>query len=152
MDPISFLGLLSAAGSIAGAIALTIKNLSDIRSQYTDADLRIRLLIAELSAVKSALTQIHDWVHYLDETHKQVDIVNGLNISLEGCQLAVDALAEEVLNLVGDASSSSRLSPGFRLRTRYAWSESTMKEHQDRLHRQVAILQLLLQAAQSYVL
>jgi hypothetical protein len=47
------LGLLTTAGTIATTITLTIKTLSDLRGQYKDADLRIRLLIGELSTVKS---------------------------------------------------------------------------------------------------
>lgn len=63
MEPVSILGLLSSAGTIATAIAITIKTLSDLRGQYQDADVRIRLLIGELSTVKSALSQINDWAH-----------------------------------------------------------------------------------------
>ena len=142
------IGLLSAAGSIATTITYTIKSLSQLRGQYKDADLRIRLLINELATVKSALNQINDWTHYLDDTHKQADVVDGLKVSLEGCKVAMDALAEEVKQLVGDTPRDSSLTPGFRGRTRYAWNESTLQEHENRLRAQVAALQLLLQAVQ----
>ena len=147
MEPISVIGLLSTAGTLASAITVTIKSLSDLRGQYKDADLRIRLLIGELSTVKSALTQINDWTHYLDDTHQQSDVVAGLKVSLEGCQLALDALAEEVQSLLGGAIPDSR-SMSFRMRTRYVWSESSLKDHESRLRAQIAALQLLLQAVQ----
>ena len=152
MEPVSILGLLSTAGALASTITASIKSLSDLRNQYKDADVRIRLLIGELSTVKSALTQINDWTHYLDDTHRQIDVVEGLRVSLEGCQLALDALAEEVRSLLGGAPLESSANPGLRARTRYVWSESSLNEHENRLRAQIAALQLLLQAVQWYAL
>ncbi len=140
------IGLLSTAGTIATTITITIKTLSELRGQYKDAELRIRLLIVELSTVKSALNQIKDWSDYLDDTHKQADVVNGLKVSLDGCDLAMNALADEVKQLVGDTTPEAGLNPGFRAKTRYAWSESNLQEHQNRLRAQIAALQLLLEA------
>ncbi len=146
MDPLSIIGLLSTAGTIATTITFTIKSLSDLRGQFQDADVRIRLLIGELSTVKSALNQINDWAHYLDDTHRQADVVEALKVSLDGCQLAIDALAEEVRLLLRGATPNSSL--GFRTKRRYAWSESSLKEHENRMHAQIAALQLLLKAVQ----
>lgn len=146
MDPLSVIGLLSTAGTIATTITVTIKSLSDLRGQIQDADIRIRLLIGELSTVKSALNQINDWTHYLDDTHRQADVVEALKVSLEGCQLAIEALAEEVRSLLKGATPDSSL--GFRKRTRYAWSESSLNEHEGRMHAQIAALQLLIKAVQ----
>ena len=148
MDPISVIGLLSTAGTIASTITVTIKRLSDIRGQLRDADVRIRLLIGELSAVKSALNQINDWTHYLDDSHRQADVVQGLQISLEGVQLAMDALAEEVRLMLGSTTPESTLTQDVRLRIKYAWKESSLTEHENRLRAQIAALHLLLQAVQ----
>lgn len=145
-DPVSIISLLSAAGTISSSITVTIKALSDIRSQFADAKLRISLLIAELSTVKSVLSQVHDWTYYLDDTHQYAEVVRDLQISIDGCQLAMQALAEEVAKVVGD--SSPQMNTGFRTKTRFSWSEASMKQHQDRLHGQVAMLQVLLHAVQ----
>ena len=138
MEPISIIGLLSTAGTLASTITITIKSLSDLRRQQKDADVQIRLLIGELSTVKSALTQINDWTHYLDDTHRQADVVAGLKVSLEGCQLALDTLAEEVRSLLGDAIPDSSLYSSFWMRTRYVWSASSLKDHESRLRAQTA--------------
>ena len=149
MDPASIVGLVSASGTIIKAITATVKGLSDLRGKYAGADLRIRLLIGELSTVKSALNQIHDWIEYnLVDSPTEADLVEGLSISLDGCQAAMDVLAEEVAWLGGGFAPSSRLDVNLRTRAKYAWNESSMKDHQDRLHAQIAALQLLLQAAQ----
>lgn len=146
MDPVSIIGLLTTAATIASSITVTIKDLSQLKGQYKEADVRIRLLIGELSTVKSALTQINDWTHYLDDTHRQADVVEALKVSLEGCQLAIDALAEEVRTLLKGAMPDSSL--GFRIRARYAWSEVSLNDHENRMRAQIAALQLLLKAVQ----
>lgn len=148
MEPTSIIGLLCTAGTIASTITITIKRLSDLRGQLKDADTRIRLLIGELSAVKSALNQINDWTHYLDDTHRQADVVEGLQVSLEGVQVAMDALAEEIRLLIGCVTPDSSLTQDLRLRIKYAWNESSLTEHENRLRAQIAALHLLLQAVQ----
>lgn len=149
MDPASIVGLISASGTIVSAITFTVKGLSDLRGRFSGADLRIRLLIGELSTVKSALNQIRDWVEFnLVGAPTETELVDGLHVSLDGCKVAMTVLAEEVAALSGTTSSDSQFSLSFGTRAKYAWSESSMKEHQDRLHAQVAALQLLLQASQ----
>jgi len=148
MDPASIVGLISASGTIVSAITFTVKGLSDLRGRFSDADLRIRLLIGELSTVKSALNQIRDRVEFnLVGAPTEAELVDGLHVSLDGCKVAMTVLAEEVAALSGTTASNSQFNLRFSTRAKYAWSESSMKEHQDRLHAQVAALQLLLQAA-----
>ncbi|KAL8949562.1 MAG: hypothetical protein Q9222_004336 [Ikaeria aurantiellina] len=148
MDPASILGLIATAGTIAGTITKTIKDLSELRGTYTDASLRIRLLIKELSTIKSSLNQINDWAHFLDYQQNQEDLREALQVALDGVELAMGALAEEVGGLVPDTSMAAKVELGFRARTKYAWNEQNMKEHENRLRAQVSALQLLLQAAQ----
>lgn len=148
MDPASILSLISTAGTIAAQITKTIKDLSDLRATYIESNVRIKLLIKELSTVKSSLTQINDWAHFLDETHDQVDLKDALQVALDGVELAMEALAEEVRALVPGATPASHLQMGFRAKTKYAWNEQNMKEHENRLRAQISALNLLLQAAQ----
>ncbi|KAI4096922.1 MAG: hypothetical protein LQ344_000723 [Seirophora lacunosa] len=148
MDPASILSLISTAGTIAAQITKTIKDLSDLRATYIESNVRIKLLIKELSTVKSSLTQINDWAHFLDETHDQVDLKDALQVALDGVELAMEALAEEVRALVPDVTPASHLQMGFRAKTKYAWNEQNMKEHENRLRAQISALNLLLQAAQ----
>ena len=148
MDPASILGLIATAGTIAGAITQTIRDLSDIRAQFTDADVRVRLLIQELSTIKSSLTQINDWAHILDTSHNQTELRDALQVALDGVELAMGALGEEVHNLVRETSTASRVELGFRAKTKFAWEEKNLKEHESRLRAQVSALQLLLQASQ----
>lgn len=145
MEPVSILGLIATAGTIAGAITKTISFLSELRGQYTDADVRVRLLIKELSTIKSSLTQINDWAHFLDTSNNQAELRDALQVALDGVELAMGALAEEVQSLVHDTSATSRLEMGFRAKTKFAWNADVLKEHENRLRAQVSALQLLLQ-------
>lgn len=151
MDPVSILGLAATAGTIASTIAKTIRDLSDLRSQYTDANVRIRLLIQELSTIKSALNQINDWAHFLDDTHNQAELKDALQVALDGVELAMGALAEEVQALVEDTTHLDKVNLPFRAKSKFAWKEQNMMEHENRLRAQVSALQLLLQASQWYL-
>src|SRR5947199_9145049 len=105
MDPITLLSAISATTSILGAITSTVKNLSDLKGKFDGADLTIRLLIAELSTVKSALIQIQDWAQYNStDSPFEEDLANAFNVSLDGCKMAMDVLAEEVSYVVADYS------------------------------------------------
>ncbi|KAI4286724.1 MAG: hypothetical protein L6R35_004023 [Caloplaca aegaea] len=148
MDPATLLSLISTAGTIAGKITKTIRDLSDLRATYVESNVRIKLLIKELSTIKSSLTQINDWAHFLDETHDQIDLKDALQVALDGVELAMEALAEEVRDLLPDATPASHVQLGFRAKTKYAWNEQNIKEHENRLRAQISALNLLLQAAQ----
>ena len=148
MEPVFILSLLSKAGTLTSTVTVSIKGLSDLRSQYNDADIQIRLLIGVLSTVKSALTQISDWTHYLDHTHRQANVVEGLRVSLEGCQVTLDVLAEDISSLLGRGPPESSVDLFLHTKARHTGSESSLKEHEGRLRAQVAALHLLLEAVQ----
>ncbi|QDS76771.1 hypothetical protein FKW77_001903 [Venturia effusa] len=144
MDPISFIGTLASAGTIVAAITKCAHTLARLRGRFQEADITLRLLLAELSAVKAALVQVEDWANYsASNSPVNENLASGFSDSLDGCQLAMNLLGEEV----------SRLAAGFgeneddtRARMRTVWNDSSMKDHQQRLHGQIAALQLLLQA------
>jgi hypothetical protein len=140
MDPLSLIGGVSAAGAIIAAITKTVKNLNDARRTYDGADLTIQSLVYELTTIKFALNQIQEWArNHVPSSPTQRELIQGFKISLEGCRLAMDVMAEEVALLVTKNP--------FMQKAKLVWNDVTMKEHQLRLQSQVAALQLLLQAA-----
>ena len=64
MDPISFIGTLASAGTIVAAITKCAHTLARLRGRFQEADITLRLLLAELSAVKAALVQVEDWANF----------------------------------------------------------------------------------------
>jgi hypothetical protein len=151
MDPISIVGVASASIQIAQCITQIIQGLCTLRGKFKDADMTIRLLIAELSTIRAAVSQLRDWAELnSSDSPKETEYMRGLEVALEGCQAAMDVLAEEIQELVAGIaprSDPASFSLGFMARVRAVWSEDTMKAHQDRLHAQVQALNLLLQAA-----
>ncbi|KAM3075764.1 hypothetical protein ACMFMG_007890 [Clarireedia jacksonii] len=152
MDPASVIGVAASAIQIAGFIGSTIQGLHTLRGKFKDADLTIRLIISKLSTIKAAVFQIRDWAEFnSDDSPKEKQFMNGLHVALDGCQAAIDVLAEEVKDLAAASKtqeSGDFLQLGFRARVTAVWSEDTMKAHEDRLHGQVQALQLLLMAGQ----
>ncbi len=137
---LALIGGISAAGGIIGAITKTVQNLYDAQVRYEGADLSIRLLITELTTIKASLIEIEDWAKNSLGSHpRQRELLEGFRVSLEGCEVAMRVLAEEVAELVSKNP--------FKRRAQYVWNEDGMRDHQDRLRSQVAALQLLLQAA-----
>jgi hypothetical protein len=155
MDPASVIGVAASAIQIAGFIGSTIQGLHTLRGKFKDADITIRLIISKLSTIKAAVFQIRDWAEFnSDDSPKEIQFMNGLHVALDGCQAAIDALAEEVKDLAAASKapeSGDFLQLSFRARVTAVWSEDTMKAHEDRLHGQVQALQLLLMAGQWYV-
>lgn len=146
MDPISFIGTLASAGTIVVAITKCAHTLARLRGRFQQADITLRLLLAELSAVKAALVQVEDWANYnASNSPVNENLASGFSESLDGCQLAMDLLGEEVARLAAGFTDNE---DDFGARMKTVWNEASMKDHQQRLHGQIAALQLLLQAVQ----
>jgi hypothetical protein len=139
-----FGGVAAAAGIIV-TITKLVRGLSDLQSKYSDAENSIRLLIRQLTSMKTSLIQISGWTQLnLAGSPREYEIVEAFKISLEGCQEAMQSMADEVAKLVQDAIAGDSRT----MRTRYVWNEENMKDHQARLDSQVQALQLLLSAVQ----
>lgn len=141
----SAFGFLSGGLQVVQIIGQTIAGLASLRGKYRDADLTIRSLIGELTTIKSAITQLHDWATYNSQSSsRNEEYVEGLDVALDGCQAVMEVLSEEVAALTREDNSIL----GFRARVRVVWNEEMMKDLENRLHAQVRALNLLLQACQ----
>lgn len=144
-DPLSILGGVGAAAGIIATITKTVKNLSDLQTKYSEAEMSIRQLMRQLMAIKASLSQIQDWTELnLSRSPRERELVEAFNISFDGCKEAMNAMADEVAVLAQDALAGDRR----LMRARYVWNEESMKDHQERLDSQVQALQLLLSAVQ----
>ena len=154
MDPISAFGLVAGAFQVTSLITDTAQGLSTLRGRFRDADLTIHLLIVELTTIKSAIAQLHDWSVFNSKGgHDQREYIADLDVALDGCQAIMDVLSEEVAALSGRSLSSDHVGAGvmgLRARARVVWNEDRMKDYQGKLHAQVLALQVLLQACQWY--
>lgn len=139
-----FGGVAAGAGIIV-TITKLVKGLSDLQSKYKEAENSIRLLIRQLTSMKASLIQISDWTQLnLAGSPREDELVEAFKIALDGCQEAMQSMADEVAKLVQDAIAGDSRT----MRARYVWNEESMKDHQARLDSQVQALQLLLSAVQ----
>lgn len=152
MDPVSVIGILSASAQIAQFIGQTIQGLSTLKGRFSDADITIRLLIGQLSTIRAAISQVHDWAQYnSNDSPKEEEYLRGLGVALDGCHAAMEVLDEEIKDLVTGVAANGDSKPlplSFLAKAKVVWSEDIIKTHRDRLHSQVQALQLLLQAGQ----
>ena len=147
MDPISAIGFASAIVQILGALTSTVHSLDKLRGRFSDADFTIHTLIQELGCIKMALTS-------LQELHRQnpsdlmasEEFREQMLTATSGCQIIMQVLSEDVMNLVHGSQSGGIL--GLTSRIKFLWKEDLMKGHQEKLHAQVMALQLLLQVYQ----
>ncbi|GKZ72153.1 hypothetical protein AnigIFM50267_008206 [Aspergillus niger] len=148
MDPVTAIGLLSGAFQIAQYVKDTAGALAHLYGKFKDADLTIRSLIGELTTIRSAITQLHEWASYnVRDSSEPDEYVEGLEVALDGCRAVMEVLSDEVSALTRGAMLSDT-GIGFRTRVKVVWNEDSMKVHQERLRAQVHALQLLLQACQ----
>lgn len=139
MDPLSAIGGIQATGAIVAVIVQTLKNLSDARSRFQNAETALRLLISELTALKAAVLRIEDWARYnFVELEAEHDLNEAFKVSFDGCTIAMEILSKEVDGL--------RSKNPFLMKAKMAWTETGIKEHADRFRSQVAALNLLIQA------
>jgi hypothetical protein len=151
MEAVAIAGLAATALEIAGLIGSTIQGLHSLKGNFQDADTTIRQLINQLSTIKAAVSQICDWAEFnSDGSPKGTEFMNGLKITLDGCQALMQVLSAEVKDL--DVLQRplgllpSRL--GVKDDREIAWNLATMK-HRSMLFGQVqALLQLFLTAGQ----
>ncbi|EQL38310.1 hypothetical protein BDFG_00667 [Blastomyces dermatitidis ATCC 26199] len=148
MDPISAIGVAGGAIQIATLITKTIQSLSTLHGKFSNADLTLNSLIAELLTIKAAITHLHELSKYNSNcTPKHPEYIDGLDVALDGCIAIVDVLSEEVAQLTPISSNEApHRGWGLRAKAKVVWKEDLMREHSQMLHSQVLALQLLLQA------
>lgn len=147
MDPVSAFGVVTGSLQVVQFIGQNIAALASIRGKYKNADVTIRSLIGELSTIKSAITQLHDWATYNAESsssHREYD--QSFDAALEGCTVVMEALSDEVARLTPSATGNDHAVLGFMARVKLVWNDEVMNGLQDQLGTQIQALNLLLQA------
>lgn len=147
MDPISAVGFVSAIAGIVDLIAKGVLSLSDFQSRYRIVDLKVSLLIGQLSTLKTALTQVGHLVQDVAFVPRNRQLVSELSNSLASLETIIGVLDSRLSHLqhnTVDGLSSWR-------RVNFVWDEQTMRDYLSMLDHQVNALGLLLIALQWYV-
>ena len=137
-DPISITALVEGSVGLILQCGSTIKSLNDIAGKYKHAELTLSSIIQEVDIIELAWKRIKDWFEsYTNETG-DVELLERLDKSLKCGTNVISALQDDLLDYGEDRSRIMR-------RSRLAWNESALRDHQYRIRGQVQAMSLLLQ-------
>ena len=141
MDPVTLVGLVSSAVTLATICGSATKDLHTLGSKYKNAKLAILSMAQGLDTMQLAWSKISIWAQYQtpDGLLEEDDFIGRLRRSLETGSLVLDALKEELLIY-------KPLKMGFAQRTKAVWNEGALRSHQERIRDQASSMTLLLQA------
>lgn len=140
-DPISIIGTAGAVANIIDVLAKTIGTIHEVHQQWKNADFTFIDLIAQLTALKAALTKIQEWADTdLADQHHQ--LVMDLDVSVTCCRMLVGEVGAQINDL--HSTSKGSLDQGSRIKL--VFGNSKMEDLQKMIERQTNALTLLLSA------
>lgn len=149
MDPASVvIGVVSGAASLAAMALKTSTFLLGLRDSYTNIEVLILDLASTCRAFEIAWNRIHQWAskHIHQARDSPEPIFEQLLSYSEHSKIVLDALRTDLEKVDPSAKPAWRLSPRSKART--VLHEKGLKDHGDRLDRQINTLHLLLATAQ----
>lgn len=144
MDPVSAIGAASAVLSIVNLIAKNVSSLSDLQSRYGSADLKVSLLIGQLSTVKAAMNQMAKLLGSDFGTLRDPELIGDFSTSI-GCVEAVVLALDDKISLI-QRNTANDLT--LRTKVNFMWDEKNIDDYLSLLNNQIHALGLLLTALQ----
>lgn len=148
MDPVSAIGLVGSVLGIVDIITKSVAYLSSLQSRYKVADLKVSLLIGQLSTLKAALDQVAALINSRPDVPRDNKLVNDLSVALTCVEAVIFAVDDRLSDLErnGNYGLTSLSKAGF------VWDEQTMNDYLSLLNNQVNALNLFLTALQWLVM
>ncbi|KAH7064305.1 hypothetical protein BKA63DRAFT_170678 [Paraphoma chrysanthemicola] len=144
MDPVSVLSIASAAGNLAFKCGTIVQTLHCLIERYRQAKLSILSVIQDCRTVELAWSRIERWAaNNLDGLDDYEELGERLQMSIYAGQLFMAELEKDLASLKPTPKYST-----LRRRTKILWNDALLREHQDRIQRQVCALTLLLEVIQ----
>ena len=90
-------GITGSIFGIVDAFARSVSYQIELRATYNRADLKITLLISQLSTLKIALERISSWIETRQTNiPEQQQLADDLTVSIEGCKVLTMLLDERI--------------------------------------------------------
>ncbi len=138
-DPLSIIGAAASIASIVELLGKTVSTLHTLHCRWKEADFTFINLIAQLTALKAALSKLQDWMKTdIDEPHHQ--LVMDLEASVTCCRMLVRRMDSEVEDLQQNSGTGLDAHNKVKLMVR----NGTLEELQKMVDRQTSALTLLL--------
>lgn len=147
MDPASvIIGVVSGAASLAALAITTTRYLLGLKDSYKGVELVVLDLVTTCQAFEIAWRRIRDWAQIqINESQGADPIFGELLAYHDNSKIVLGQLHNELQQLDINPKFLWRLSPKSKART--VLHEKNLRDHSDRLNRQVNSLNLLLSAA-----
>ena len=143
MDPGSILGAAVSVTTVVQMCTESLNWLLRLQNKYKHADTTVRLLVTQLSTLRTALSQVSEWVNS-GVHHIPPHIETDLATSLSGCGFLIETLNNHLSRL--EYEEYKLLST--RKKARVLWGDRERAEFQTLLGHNIAALHLLLTAMQ----
>ncbi|OBT78646.1 hypothetical protein VF21_02237 [Pseudogymnoascus sp. 05NY08] len=139
VDPLTIIGAAASIASIVDLLGKTVGTLHTLRSRWKEADFTFVNLVAQLIALKSALSKLQEWMDTdVDEPHHQ--LVMDLEASVTCCRMLVRRIDSEVEDLQEKSGTGLDAQSKIKL----LMKNGTLEELQKMVDRQTGALTLLL--------
>jgi guanine nucleotide-binding protein G(i) subunit alpha len=138
-DPLTIIGAASSVASIVELLGKTVSVLHTLHSRWKEADFTFINLIAQLTALKAALSKLQEWMGTdMDEPHHQ--LVMDLEASVTCCRMLVHRIDSQVEDLQQNSGTGLDALNKIKLVVK----NGTLEELQKMVDRQTSALTLLL--------
>lgn len=144
MDPVSAIGLVGSVVGIVDVITKSVAYLSGLQSSYKIADLKVKLLIGQLSTLKAALDEVARLIDSRPGIPRDNKMVNDLSVALT----CVEAVISAVDDRLSDLQRNESLGLKTLSKVGFVWDEQTINDYLSMLNNQVNALNLFLTALQ----
>ncbi|KAK3169630.1 hypothetical protein OEA41_009014 [Lepraria neglecta] len=142
MNPISIFSVIQGSIGLALQCGNVIQSLNDIVGKFNQAHLTIISIIQEVETIQMAWIRIREWSEEHAEAGTDTNFFDRLGRSLDCGTLVMTALEQDLEDY---NIKTARPTIGFRQRSRVAWNETALLDHQNRIRGQVQAMSLLLQ-------
>ena len=141
-DPISIFSVIQGSIGLVLQCGNVVQSLNDMAGKFNRAHLTITSMIQEVETVQMAWTRIREWSEDYAEAGKDTNFFDRLDRSLDCGTLVMTALEQDLADY---NINTTRPTIGFRQRSKVAWNEKALLDHQHRIRGQVQAMTLLLQ-------
>jgi|SRR5205814_161637 hypothetical protein len=152
-DPLSIIGAAGAVANIIEAASKTIKSLHDLHNRWRDADFTLLNLIAQLTALRAALSKIQEWIDQSADdaegtTGQHHQLAMDMDLSVNCVRMMIEKMdaESEGLKRCADEDGNDRLDLGSKIKVVFG-GKGSGTEWQKMIERQVSALTLLLTAS-----
>ena len=113
-DPLTILGTAGSVATIIGVLGKTISAVSELKSEWKDADIAVITFEMQLITLKAAFTKIKEWTDTnFEDPHHQ--LVMDLDRCMAHCRLLVDTIDTELASFQTSGDSQLDVASKFRL-------------------------------------